>query len=68
MRTIDVRVYPADRLPPREEQLAWHLALMAAGKWPEDAAITDMVANRIIDNAAVALCAIERAPPAAARA
>ena len=68
MRTIDVRVYPADRLPPREEQLAWHLALMAAGKWTEDAAITDMVANRIIDNAAVALCAIERAPPAAARA
>ncbi len=68
MRTIDVRVYPADRPPPREEQLAWHLALMAAGKWPEDAAVTEMAANRIIDNAAVALCAIDRAPPAAARA
>jgi len=68
MKTIEVKVYPADDPPAKEVQLAWNIAEMAAGAWPDDAAIDEMAANRIIDNASVALAAIDRAPVAAARA
>ena len=68
MATIDVRVYPPDSPPPREAQLAWRIAEMAAAPWPADPEVDDMVVNRIIDNAAVAIAAINRAPVANARA
>ncbi|MEU6483569.1 MmgE/PrpD family protein [Streptomyces sp. NPDC046887] len=66
-----VRVHPsADRLP-REEQLAWKLAAVAtgtqeaAGLDPEAAA---MAANRVVDNASVAVASLLRRPVAVARA
>jgi 2-methylcitrate dehydratase len=65
--TTEVRVYPPDALPAREDQLAWKIAELAAGACADDAEVDDMVANRIIDNAAVALAAINRAPVANAR-
>lgn len=67
MSTLDVKVYPPDALPAREDQLAWQLAAMAAAPWPDDREVDDMVANRIIDNASVAMAAINREPVANAR-
>jgi 2-methylcitrate dehydratase len=58
---------PGERLA-RSEQLAWKLAAMAADASPIDPAAAEMVINRIIDNAAVALAAINRPPAASARA
>jgi 2-methylcitrate dehydratase len=62
-----VRVYPATEPCPREVQLAFKIASVAADPAPIDAAVTDMVINRIIDNAAVAIAAINREPVANAR-
>jgi len=64
----DVRVHPsADNLP-RESQLAWAIARFAANVGPIEADVREMIACRIVDNASVALAAINRAPVAAARA
>ena len=65
--TTEVRVYPPDALPPKEDQLAWKIAALAAASLADDAEVDDMIANRIIDNAAVALAAINRGPVANAR-
>ena len=68
MKTHSVRVHPeSDRLP-REEQFAWKIASVAADPVPISVEVTDMVINRIIDNAAVAVAAINRPPVASARA
>ncbi|HEX2257443.1 MAG TPA: MmgE/PrpD family protein, partial [Afifellaceae bacterium] len=48
-------------------QLAWKLAAMAADDTEIDPAAAETVIDRLIDNAAVALAAINRAPPANAR-
>lgn len=67
MVTHTVRVHPsADRLP-REEQLAWKIAEVAADRAPVDDDVTAMVVNRVIDNAAVATASLLREPVAAAR-
>jgi 2-methylcitrate dehydratase len=65
-----VRVHPAAARLPREAQLAWKLAAFAAAAPVAgvDADVADMVACRVVDNAAVALAALDRAPVAAARA
>ena len=63
-----VRVSPsADRLP-RERQLAWALAEIATADAPVDTDAAAMVANRVIDNAAVAVASLSRRPVAVARA
>ena len=68
MITHDVRVHPsADNLAPTEE-LAFRIAQVAADPVQVDAEVADMVINRIIDNAAVAVASLRRAPVAAARA
>ncbi len=66
-----VRVHPSAARLPREEQLAWKLAAVAtgtqeAGELDPDAAA--MAANRIIDNASVAVASLLRRPVAVARA
>jgi 2-methylcitrate dehydratase len=64
---IKVRVHPSAERLPRENQLAWRLAECAQlGKFGPDTA--EQVSARIIDNAGVALAAINRKPVAAARA
>ena len=62
-----VKVYPSKQTPARKDQLAWKIAEIAAD--PVDLApeVVDMVINRIIDNASVAVAAINRAPVANAR-
>ncbi len=63
----EVKVHPAASPLPREDQLAWKLASLAT--LPAiDADTAELVAARIVDNAAAALAAINRAPVAAARA
>ncbi len=62
-----VRVYPSKEHLPREDQLACKLAAMAADPVPVDADVADMIINRVIDNAAVAIAAINREPVANAR-
>ncbi|WP_328953363.1 MmgE/PrpD family protein [Kitasatospora purpeofusca] len=63
-----VRVHPsADRLP-REEQLAWRLAAVAAGTEELDPGSAAMAVNRVVDNAAVATASLLRRPVAVARA
>jgi 2-methylcitrate dehydratase len=70
MEVHRVRVHPAAARLPREAQLTWKLAAFAvsAAAAGVDADVADMVACRIVDNAAVALAAIDRAAVAAARA
>jgi 2-methylcitrate dehydratase len=64
----DVKVHPeSDRLP-REGQLAWKIAAVAADPVAVAADVTDMIINRVIDNASVAIAAINRHPVATARA
>lgn len=67
MRTHHVKVYPSKALLPKQEQLAWKLAELAAGAPPPEPKVTEMVINRIIDNAAVAVAALNRQPVANAR-
>lgn len=63
-----VRVCRPEARPPREEQLAWRLAELAAGTRPVDKGAADLASWRLIDNVAVAIAALDRAPVAAARA
>jgi 2-methylcitrate dehydratase len=68
MNKHTVLVHPSTAQLPREQQLAWHIASFAANCGPLDADVVKMIACRIVDNASVALAAINRAPVAAARA
>ncbi|MEI3868126.1 MmgE/PrpD family protein [Microbacterium sp. CCNWLW134] len=65
--THHLRVHRSDEHLPREGQLAWHIAEVAADPVEVDADTTDMIINRIIDNAAVAAASLTRAPVSAAR-
>lgn len=68
--TIDheVRAHPSKDKLPREDQLAWKIAKVAADAVEPDAEATDMVINRIIDNASVAIASVNRGPIKTARA
>ncbi|MFC7430529.1 MULTISPECIES: MmgE/PrpD family protein [unclassified Agrococcus] len=52
---------------PREQQLAWRIAEVATDPVAVDADVTDMIVNRVLDNAAVAIASLTRAPVTAAR-
>ncbi len=67
MRLYDVRVYPSKAHLAREDQLAWKIAAVAADKVAVPRDTTEMIVNRIIDNAAVAIAAINRHPVVSAR-
>jgi 2-methylcitrate dehydratase len=62
-----VRVSPSAELLPREQQLAWAIAEVAADPVAVDTDVAEMVVNRVIDDAAVAVAALRRAPVTAAR-
>ncbi|GAB3193713.1 MmgE/PrpD family protein [Nesterenkonia suensis] len=68
MITHTVRVHRSEENLPREGQLAWKIAQVAADPVSVDPEVTEMVINRIIDNAAVAVASLKRAPIVAARA
>ena len=63
-----IRVHRSDEELPHTEQLAWKIAEVATDEVPVDDEATDMIINRIIDNAAVATASLARAPIVAARA
>ena len=63
----EVRVHPSRAELKREDQLAWKIAAVAADKVPVERDVAAMVVNRIIDNAAVAVAAINRHPVVSAR-
>jgi 2-methylcitrate dehydratase len=67
MKLHTVRVFPSAETPPREEQLAWKLAAVATDEVALPADVAEMVANRVIDNAAVAIAAINRSSVRTAR-
>ncbi len=68
MKQHDVKVHPSKALLKREDQLAWKIAGVAADRVPVEKEVAAMIINRIIDNAAVAIAAINRRPVVSARA
>ena len=68
MKNHKVRVHTSKENLAREDQLAWKLAELAADPVQVEDEVADMVVNRVIDNASVAIAAINRPPPATARA
>ncbi len=58
----DVRVHPSKEDLKREDQLAWKIAGVAADKVAVTRDVSAMIINRIIDNASVAIAAINRRP------
>src|ERR1700682_2086034 len=68
MQIHSVRVHPSKEQLPREEQLALKIASVAADAVPVDPDVTELIINRIIDNAGVAIAALNRGPAIADRA
>ena len=62
-----VRGHPSAARLPREAQLTWKMAEVAAAAPPPEAAVAQMVSCRVVDHAGVALAAINRPPVATAR-
>lgn len=67
MKNHTLRVYPSKENLPREEQLAWKFAELATDPVAVEKDVEEMIINRIIDNASVAIAAINRRPVANAR-
>ncbi|MGY3567691.1 MmgE/PrpD family protein [Sinomonas sp. RB5] len=63
-----VRVYKSEENLPREDQLAHKIATVAADPVEVSDEVTEMIINRIIDNASVAIASLNRGPIIAARA
>ncbi|HCF18001.1 MAG TPA: 2-methylcitrate dehydratase, partial [Rhodospirillum rubrum] len=68
MKLHDVRTYKSAEPLPRENQLAWKLAAVATDRVPVPPDVTEMIGNRILDNAAVAAASLARGPVRSARA
>lgn len=68
MKTHEVRTYKSAEHLAREDQLAWKIAEVAADPVAVEADVTEMIINRVIDNAAVAAASLARRPVASARA
>jgi 2-methylcitrate dehydratase len=67
MQLHEVKVYPSKANLRREDQFAWKIAGVAADKVAVPKDTQEMIINRIIDNAAVAIAAINRRPVVSAR-
>lgn len=63
-----VRVYKSEENLAREDQLAHKIAVVAADAVEVTPEVTEMVINRVIDNASVAIASLNRGPIVAARA
>ncbi len=68
MKNHLVKVYPSKVNLPKEDQLAWKLARMVTDNVVISDEVVDMVINRIIDNASVAIASVNRTPVVNARA
>mgnify|MGYP003337775099 CR=1 FL=1 len=67
MRNIKVKAYKSSAKLKKEDQLAWKIAEISSDNAPLNEKAIDMVINRIIDNAAVAIASVERRPVISAR-
>ena len=67
MKKISIKVFPEKECLKKKEQLSWKLAECALDLVPPSQAVSDMVINRIIDNAGVALASFHRSPVICAR-
>ena len=67
MRQHKLRVYPSKEKLERKDQLAWKMAELCTDNAVIKEDVVDMVINRVIDNAAVAIAASNRHPVASAR-
>ncbi len=68
MKTYEVRTHASSEPLPAQSQLAWRIAEVATDSIDVEPEVTNMIANRIIDNAAVAIASLARQPVANARA
>lgn len=68
MITHELRTHKSAEHLPREGQLAWKIAEVAADPVAVAPEVAEMIVNRIIDNAAVAAASVGRRPVASARA
>ncbi|MFD1882276.1 MmgE/PrpD family protein [Paracoccus pacificus] len=68
MQMHKLRTYKSAENLAREDQLAWKFAEIAADPVAVDDDVTEMIINRVIDNAAVAAASVARRPVASARA
>ena len=68
MITHDVRAHRSKDNLKREDQLAWKIAEVAADPVAVEDDVTDMIINRIIDNASVGIASLNRSPIKSARA
>ncbi len=67
MQNHRVRVHRSEESLPRDEQLAWAIAQVAADPVEVSDEVAEMIVNRILDNAGVAAASIARSAPSAAR-
>ena len=67
MRVINVKVHPSSSNLKKEDQLAWTIAEIASDKSRPGADAIEMIINRIIDNASVAIASFNRKPVISAR-
>ena len=67
MREIKVNVHPSSANLKKQDQLAWHIAEIATDKSKVSGDAIDMVINRIIDNASVAIASFNRKQVISAR-
>lgn len=67
MKHHPVRVYKSEETLLRKDQLAWKIAEVATDPVAVTEDVTEMVINRIIDNAAVAVASLTRKPVVSAR-
>ncbi len=67
MRNIIVQVHPSKANLKKKDQLAWKIAEIASDKAKLNQEAVEMVINRIIDNASVAIASFNRKPVISAR-
>ena len=67
MRNITVKVHPSKANLKKKNQLAWKIAEIASDKAKINNDAIEMVVNRIIDNASVAIASFNRKPVISAR-
>ncbi|MET4783356.1 MmgE/PrpD family protein [Glaciihabitans sp. UYNi722] len=68
MQSHSVHVHKSEENLARKDQLAWKIAEVAADPVEVTDEVAEMVVNRMIDNAAVAVASLGRGPAVAARA
>lgn len=66
MKIYPVKIYPSSAQLPREEQLARKIAGVAADDVPISREVAETIIDRVVDDAAVAIAAINCRPMVAA--